>query len=478
MKKVMHKITTAAIGSLMLAFAIGFAGCNKDDDGGNTNIDEMFDDGVYLTGTAAPTASAEQLFSSANNEAESNAAREGMYELYAILKAGDFKLYIVSAGKKGAEMGGTLKYTYHGSGVDEQVTSKADYYATSEGGAAIPVSTAGLYQIVYDTQLGTVVVIKVDAWGLRGDLNGWGFTPLTTSADYTEFSVTGQNIKAAGNFKFTHSGGWKLGVSDTLGTAVVKVNTNFGGAKNKLVAGGGDIAQFSDGDAAGAYDITLKFTPGKGYTVSKFIRTGELVLTPGGQATFRVTVPEMAGHDNQIAVAGNFADDDNPWTGTGHEMTKVSEGVYTLTTTVPDGFEYKYVISNYAGNGWIWESSSNREMPESLNVEDEVTEWDGDPFTAPPATEEGTFEITVNNHPGDGWTIYFTGNFDEKSWGDSDRDMTLKAGTSNVYTWTGQYPITGFEFKLIAKKDGEGDKWSSGDNVLFVASTFAYTISF
>jgi hypothetical protein len=469
----MKKLKFSALWALMLAFAIGFAGCSKDDD--TPNVDEMLDDGLYITGTAAPATgvSAEGLFSPAANEAEKNAARTGLYEIYVLLKQGEFKLTKVTGGKADAELGGALKYTYNGSGVGDQIKSPAHFYNASAGGAAIQISAAGLYHIVYDTQLSRIIVMNAGEWGLRGDLNGWGFTVLTPNSDFTEFTVS-TSIKGEGNFKFARSNGWKIGVEDTLETATIKVNANFGGTKESLVAGGADIPILASGQEPGVYTVTLKFTPGKGFSLVTFNRTGNLVLNPAGQATFRVTVPGAL-ENSQVGIVGNFAD--SSWAVPGYLMEK-SGTEYTLTTAVPEGFEYKFVISNYANTGWFWEDGGNREMP--LNLQPEaatVTAWAGDPFSPPAATEEGTFKITVENHPGEDWDIYFTGNFDDHAWGDTNRKMTQE-GETNVYTWTGQYPITGFEYKILAKKDGESDKWATGDNVKHDDTGKEATLSF
>ena len=70
----------------------------------------------------------------------------------------------------------------------------------------------------------------------------------------------------------------------------------------------------------------------------------------------------------------------------------------------------------------------------------------------------GKFIITITNRPytaGD--VCIFTGNFGEKAWGDSDREMTYDAGT-NTWSWEGDYPKN-FEYKVIYN-----GKWAAGAN--------------
>lgn len=63
--------------------------------------------------------------------------------------------------------------------------------------------------------------------------------------------------------------------------------------------------------------------------------------------------------------------------------------------------------------------------------------------------------------------IVFTGNFTEKSWGDSDRTMT-KVGAN--YEWTGAYPAN-FEMKVFI----QGGEWMQGSNVsLPLNATFPF----
>lgn len=82
----------------------------------------------------------------------------------------------------------------------------------------------------------------------------------------------------------------------------------------------------------------------------------------------------------------------------------------------------------------------------------------------------GTFVVTIENRTytaGD--ECIFTGNFEEKAWGDSDRKMTYDEATQ-TWSWTGDYPKN-FEYKVIYN-----GSWAEGGNVAFDGTT--YTASF
>ena len=73
----------------------------------------------------------------------------------------------------------------------------------------------------------------------------------------------------------------------------------------------------------------------------------------------------------------------------------------------------------------------------------------------------GTFTVTITNREyADGDVCIFTGNFEDKSWGDSDRAMTYDA-TAGTWSWTGDYPEN-FEYKVIYN-----GAWANGGNVKF-----------
>lgn len=81
----------------------------------------------------------------------------------------------------------------------------------------------------------------------------------------------------------------------------------------------------------------------------------------------------------------------------------------------------------------------------------------------------GTFVVTIENRPytaGD--ECIFTGNFEDKAWGDSDRKMTYDEATQ-TWSWTGDYPKN-FEYKVIYN-----GSWAEGGNVVFDGTTYTAT---
>lgn len=79
----------------------------------------------------------------------------------------------------------------------------------------------------------------------------------------------------------------------------------------------------------------------------------------------------------------------------------------------------------------------------------------------------GTFKVKVLNRTyTDGDKCIFTGNFTEKGWGESDREMTYNPA-DGTWSWTGDYPVN-FEYKVIYN-----GSWAKEDNVKFNGNNFS-----
>ena len=90
----------------------------------------------------------------------------------------------------------------------------------------------------------------------------------------------------------------------------------------------------------------------------------------------------------------------------------------------------------------------------------ECQEWNVSPCVARLGAGTYTFTANLPEALPAGAVLYFTGNFEDKSWGDSDREMTKV--TDVQYTWTGEVPEN-FAWKVFYVLDGE-QTWSTGSN--------------
>ena len=209
-------------------------------------------------------------------------ARTGMYEKYIVLEAGKKYEFVNKKGAEADKYGATLEY-----GETLIVTDNTEvpgYKGSLAANTTVEVTETGLYHIVLDFNEdgnlsdvgGAQCIIVPVVWGVRGAMNGWGFTAGEKAADSYkwEWACT---IETAGEFKFAHSNAWKINLDIAN---LVKANTNLGA---DCVPGGGNIAL-----ERAEYKITLEFVGPAAttqdsykYTVEK---TGDLaVLDP---ATF------------------------------------------------------------------------------------------------------------------------------------------------------------------------------------------------
>ena len=98
----------------------------------------------------------------------------------------------------------------------------------------------------------------------------------------------------------------------------------------------------------------------------------------------------------------------------------------------------------------------------------DIEEWKKEPCAPVVPSGTGTFTFTPACELPENAVVIFTGNFDEKSWAESDRNMTRQSDGS--YTWTGDYPVN-FEMKVFV----DDVYWMTGQNVVFDGTTFSFT---
>ena len=248
-----------SISALALMFAV--SSCEKEPENNGVNFDEIALDGFYVYGAATGSESitAEYGMAAGLNEVDA-AKRGGMYEKYIVLEGGkEFYLVLNEAGK----------YTNYGATLEEyNVTELADNpsLATVKRGKlvigddapAMKVDETGLYHIVLDLNLeGDLqypqIVVSNVQWGVRGAMNGWGFTAfdaVEVNAKTMTWKMENVDMPANGEFKFAYGHGWKIQLDDA---GNVKANTNLG---MESLPNGANIKV----EKAGLYTITLTYT--------------------------------------------------------------------------------------------------------------------------------------------------------------------------------------------------------------------------
>lgn len=262
---------------VLIALTIVVSSCKKDDPVDPTPDPEIVLDGIYVTGagTALVDLNEKGLMKSTKNEVDQS-DRAALLELYIPVKAGADGFNIV-------KVAGSTKTTY-GPGADfaavtefqtDEPSGKFSRGSIAETTTKFTVAEDGLYHVVYDTELGKVVVAKAE-WGLIGGATpgGWGSNtemPVTFDLNKMEFTKTEVTL-LQNDFKFRYTNGWKIFI-DAEGT--VKVNTNLGGTLVALVPGGDNIANAE----YAVYTVKLVYELGKGFSATS-VKTGDAEPLP------------------------------------------------------------------------------------------------------------------------------------------------------------------------------------------------------
>lgn len=360
----MRKIRFSLLWILSLLMVV-FVSCKDDDNGGNTSLVE---DGLYLVGDATSFTDVDSklLMTAATNEAASNAARDGMYEIYTALETGKTFYIAEVAGKTVTTYGPSAVsgefFAYNPNGKMDQVRVTIQLGKYAEGVTTFTVPENGLYHVVIDKQLGKVAIIPVPYWGIIGASVPGGWSTESQMALEGSFSKTSMIYKVTdlvmrkGTFKFRHSNGWKVQLDDTstvAGASTVKVNTNFGGTVAAPVAGATDIS-FAEADE-GKYTVqtTWSLTSGLSFSLAK---TG--------------TIDPLPTYPDSMYVAGAGTTYGWPTVGPGENknaaMHKVAGG------TSYEGLYWKICYLN-AGQGF---KIAGKNWGEPNLDYSEVTTWD------------------------------------------------------------------------------------------------------
>ncbi len=320
-----------------MMMAVVVASCKKDDEP-KPDSDPIVEDGIYVVGagTALTTFDLKGLMKSTKNEVD-QVDRATLLELFIPVKAGADGFNIV-------KVAGSTKTTY-GPGADfalvtefqsDEPTGKFSRGTIAETTTKFTVAEDGLYHVVYDTELGIVVVAKAE-WGVIGGATpgGWGSNtemPVTFNLNKMEFVKTELTL-LQNDFKFRYTNGWKIFL-DAEGT--VKVNTNLGGSLTALVPGGDNIANA----VYAIYTVGLTYELGKGFTATQ-VKTGDAEPLPTyPEAMFLVGDATAYGWatpgENAEAVMHKIA-------GGGD-----NEGIYWKIASLEAGLGFKLSAANWA----------------------------------------------------------------------------------------------------------------------------------
>lgn len=254
MKKVLMSISAIA-----LMFAA--TSCEPETQQGGVDFDKITLDGFYVYGEATGSADITADYGMAAGLNEVTAEnRGGMYEKYIVLEGGkEFYLVLNEAGKK-TNYGAELKEYDVTELADNPglATVKRGELVIGENAPAMKVDETGLYHIVLDLNLeGDLlypqIIVSDVQWGVRGAMNGWGFTAfdeVEVNANTMTWTMENVDMPANGEFKFAYGHGWKIQLDDA---GNVKANTNLGEGS---LPNGANIKV----EKAGLYTITLTYT--------------------------------------------------------------------------------------------------------------------------------------------------------------------------------------------------------------------------
>ena len=281
------------ISFFMSALALlAFVSCEENNSG--LDGEEIVEDGFYVVGEATGSNEIQSAYMMAAgfNEVD-KAKRDGMYEKYIALEAGKtFSLAIYEAGD----------ITYYGAELaDMDLTGLADNPSIviqrgalqiGDNAPKMSVDSTGLYHIVLDLNkkgdLNTpLIIVAPTKWGVRGQMNGWGYTPMVASEfNKTKITYTLKDVRVEnkGGFKFAYAHGWKVNMDD-MGNVKAEIGLGNNSTENNLPVMSDDLVQYGKDIQVkrGIYNIELVWTLkggnlGKNFT-AKVEKTASIPLT-------------------------------------------------------------------------------------------------------------------------------------------------------------------------------------------------------
>ena len=284
MKKIFYFISAVAL-------MAGFTACTEKE-GGDLDLDNIVLDGFYVYGDATGAGSsilAKNAMSAGSNEVEKK-VRTGMFEKYVWLEANkDFSLVENSAGNKTFYGANLAEVNYGYDEADPTCKNFADnpnmkiqqgLLIVGKDAPAMQVKETGLYHIVLDNNAngdlpeGAQIIIQKADWGVRGGMNGWGFTKgeaVKNSDGSITYTWVDQNLAKNGEFKFASCHGWKINL-DVDGLVKAEVSLGLDDEKKLNNNANNNI---NVGEKGGLYKITLTYNCKAGAIADSFSYTVE-----------------------------------------------------------------------------------------------------------------------------------------------------------------------------------------------------------
>ncbi len=216
--------------------------------------------------------------------------RDGMYEKFIYLEAG--KEFNFALSKDGTLTKYAASLEQKDLATDSYELENGYWGLLNQSTNSMRVAESGLYHVILDLNLdgnldmcaGAQVVIAPVAWGVRGYMNGWGYTKYESESN-DEGTITwtwkNQELPAGVEFKFSSGYFWKVNLDCA---EQVKAHASIG---EDMKLGGENIKV----DHSGIYDITLTYHLAGGEVSQSFAyevtKVGDLVYDP---ATFVVGI--------------------------------------------------------------------------------------------------------------------------------------------------------------------------------------------
>lgn len=268
---------------LLIAALFTLTACGEDD---IDPVDEIpAEDGVYIMGPATgfDDLVMDGMMDAGREEGEGfvSLLRDGMYEKFMYLSAGDFSIVEKSGAIENVLgwVGGTQE-EFDPEGVDDEINGPIWTGEYEAGGISFNAPENGFYHIILDQSTGVVYYTQIHYWALIGDATDQGFSAeypmeqISMSGTAAEWEITNLTLRERGGFKFRYNDGWKITTNEEF---IIFANIGRDPASGEFITGG-DTYPYPD-EGEGEYTVTLEWTIEEGFAYSTE-RTGDVEPLP------------------------------------------------------------------------------------------------------------------------------------------------------------------------------------------------------